>query len=106
MRNYRTSDNTARIIHEILAYLSDHPYAQDTLEGITEWWLLEQSIKHQVSKVRAALSELVERGLVIERRRQSVPISYCINPERVSEVQTMVGRGLDGHIVEATSSEV
>jgi len=33
-------------MREILAYLADHPDAQDTLAGIFEWWLLERKITY------------------------------------------------------------
>ena len=36
-----------KIGNEILACLIDHPNARDTLDGIVEWWLLEQQIKFQ-----------------------------------------------------------
>jgi len=33
-----------RYLQEILEYLRKHPEASDTLEGIAEWWLLNQRI--------------------------------------------------------------
>src|SRR5262245_39788913 len=44
---------------EILAYLVHHPKAQDTFEGIVEWWLLERYIERQRAAVEAAMEELV-----------------------------------------------
>ena len=51
--------------NNILAYLVDHPKAQDTLEGIVEWWLLEQKITYETARVKEALSELVNRGMIL-----------------------------------------
>lgn len=49
---------------EILEYLTRHPQAQDTVEGIAEWWILEQQAHASAAKVKAALDRLVARGLV------------------------------------------
>jgi len=56
-----------QVVYKILAYLSEHPQAQDTLEGIVEWWLLEQQIKCRTVQVKEALAELVARGFVLAR---------------------------------------
>ena len=55
-----------QIAHEILAYLAEHPEAEDTLDGIVRWWLLEQKIKYQTNMVREAIAELVGEGLLLE----------------------------------------
>lgn len=59
-----TTDDESEIAREILAYLSDHPQANDTLEGIIEWWLLERKIRNQSAAVKEALEGLIEKGLV------------------------------------------
>lgn len=71
---------------EILAYLSEHAEAQDTLDGIMHWWLLEREIRHQTGLVKKALGELVDRGLVIERKTWNTRAHYRINPEKVSQI--------------------
>ncbi len=52
------------IAREILAYLSDHPDAQDTLDGIVQWWLLERKIKQSQKLVKEVLSSLVKKNLL------------------------------------------
>jgi len=52
---------------EILAHLLAHPEAEETLEGIAEWWLLERTIERRLREVEAALDRLVAEGL-LERR--------------------------------------
>jgi len=42
-----------------MAYLTARSTAQDTLEGIVEWWLLEQKVDQATSDVKAALAQLV-----------------------------------------------
>lgn len=56
----------SEIARQILDYLADHPDAQDTLEGIIRWWLLDTKIKYQQELVKEALAELVEKGFVLE----------------------------------------
>ena len=49
---------------DILAYLLQHPKAEDTVEGIVEWWLLQQRIMQALTLVRNALAELIAKGFV------------------------------------------
>ena len=51
-----------QIEQQILKYLADNPAAQDTLRGITEWWLFKQRVVETESDVHAALTRLVARG--------------------------------------------
>lgn len=85
----------AQIVNEILAYLSEHPDAQDTLEGIVRWWLLEQEIKRERDKVKEALNELVNRGLVIERKGSNAQVRYLINRDKLKEIQELLKKGAE-----------
>lgn len=62
-------------------YLSKNPEAADTLEAITEWWLLEQKINYEISRVSEALNELVDKGLVLKVKRADSRIYYRLNKE-------------------------
>jgi Fe2+ or Zn2+ uptake regulation protein len=42
--------------------LREHPEAQDTIEGITVWWVSERAIKQWLPQIRNALATLVARG--------------------------------------------
>ena len=61
---------------EILSYLGKHPQASDTLEGIVEWWLLQQKIEYQTKVVRDALAELVERGFLVKEVTRDSRVHY------------------------------
>lgn len=61
---------------EILSYLGKHPQASDTLEGIVEWWLLQQTIDCQTKVVREALAELVERGFLVKEVTKDSRVHY------------------------------
>lgn len=74
----------------ILAYLAENEDAQDTVEGIVEWWLLEQRIKQQTAAVKRALSDLVANGLVIESRGRDARAHYRINRRKLKEIRALL----------------
>lgn len=79
------------IIREILAYFVEHPEAEDTLNGILQWWLLERKIKSQTENVKEALADLVKKGLVLEYNRSSDrSVRYRINQSRYDEIQMLL----------------
>ncbi len=87
MKDDMCLNRKSQVAHEILAYLTEHPEAQDTLEGIIQWWLLEQRIKYHTTIVKEALAELVGRGLILERKNQNSPTIYRINRLKVLGAQ-------------------
>jgi predicted transcriptional regulator len=84
----------SRIAYEILAYLAKNPDAQDTIDGIVEWWLLAQHIERHVARVRSALTELVERGLILERTSTDSRTYYCLNRSREREIAEILEQKL------------
>jgi len=48
----------------ILNYLGKNPGAEDTLEGITKWWLEMKRIEASVEEVANALEVLLQKGLI------------------------------------------
>ena len=81
------------IASEILAYLVEHPQAQDTLEGIAQWWLMEQRIKQVISEVKSALKELVREGLVLEHEGSDGQARYTINLEKRAQIRARLKQG-------------
>jgi len=79
----------AEIIRRIMGYMAEHPEAQDTLDGILHWWLLEREIKFQIEKVKEALSELVQRGLILEYKSEDSRIHYRMNKNKSTEIQAL-----------------
>jgi hypothetical protein len=75
---------------EILAYLSANPAAQDTVEGVAQWWLLEQEIKNQTAEVKAALDDLVSRGLVLARKGKDNRLHYRVNRRKLREISRII----------------
>ncbi|HEX3559739.1 MAG TPA: hypothetical protein VHU19_11080 [Pyrinomonadaceae bacterium] len=78
------------IADEILGYLAVHPDAQDTLEGIVEWWLLEQKINVQTNRVRETLEGLVAEGLIVERLDTESRSLYRLNRRRRATILKMI----------------
>lgn len=56
--------DVVRIVETIKQYLSDHPLAADTLEGVVNWWLLRQRYEIAMDLVSQALEVLVQQGVV------------------------------------------
>jgi predicted transcriptional regulator len=56
------------------------------LEGIVEWWLLEQEIKRRTAAVQEALAELLARGLVQERKGRDGRMHYRLNRRKLAEI--------------------
>src|SRR5262250_2047659 len=81
------STGKRQIAHDILAYLADHPSAEDTVEGIVEWWLLDRRIRRESKKAKEALSDLVDKGLVLERAGRDARSRYRINAVRLGDIK-------------------
>ena len=84
----------SQIAQDILRYLVKHPRAEDTLEGIYEWWLLEEDIARRTTEVNEALAELVGEGLVIEGKG-SRP-HYRMNRRRYGQILARLAQDKDG----------
>jgi hypothetical protein len=79
-----SQDSVGSIAEQVLSYLSRHPEAKDTIEGITEWWLLEQRIHVAEMVVKKALADLVDRGLIVQNRAGDGKVYYSLNKERTN----------------------
>ncbi len=86
MKDDHCISNKSQIAQEILAYLADHSEAQDTLEGIIAWWLLERKIKYQKSLVQEALRELVDKGLILETQAGASQCRYRLRLQKKKEL--------------------
>src|ERR1041384_2522857 len=75
---------------EILQYLIDHPNAQDTLQGIVTWWLLERTIKHRTALVKEVLNKLVVDGLIIAQQGSDSQTHYQINRRRRQNIVSLL----------------
>lgn len=63
----------------ILGYLLENPDACDTLDGIMEWWLLNQKIRFETRIVFQAVAKLVADGVIVEQKGPDSRTIYRIN---------------------------
>jgi hypothetical protein len=81
------ADKTVQQIgYRILKYLVENPQAQDTLEGIVEWWLLDRLTMSNVNKVKEALAHLVAAHLLLARKGKESRTYYKINSHKLKEI--------------------
>ena len=83
-------DAEADIARRMLRYLTQHPSAKDTAEGIAVWWLRQQRIEQSVEAVHRALALLVARGLVLEREGPDRRRYYEVNAGRTDEIAALL----------------
>jgi Fe2+ or Zn2+ uptake regulation protein len=84
-----TSDKS-QIARQVLSYLSENAGAQDTFEGIVEWWLLQQRIKLRAAEVREALDELAARKLIVVSAGRDSRTRYHINRRKVKAIRALL----------------
>jgi hypothetical protein len=66
----------------VLAYLRRHPFAADTLEGITHWWLPQQRYLTAELRIEAVLVHLVDQGVLQLRRLPDGTAMYALDATR------------------------
>jgi hypothetical protein len=72
---------------EILAYLARQPGAQDTIDGILHWWVLDAYLRNWAPKIAKTVAQLVEQGFLEEKSSSDGKIFYHISPLYLSTVQ-------------------
>ena len=63
MADRETDDEIANAVR---AYLTEHPQAMDTVEGIAHWWLMRQHVRVQVEALSRVLHAMAEAGVLDE----------------------------------------
>ena len=80
----------AHIVRAILEYLVRNPCAQDTLEGINQWWLPQELIRTDRATLGEAITELVKRKLILQSKRRDSQIHYRINVRKSQEIKAIL----------------
>jgi hypothetical protein len=72
---------------EILDYLARHPDAQDTIDGILHWWVLDTYVQNWGPKIAETVAQLVQRGYLEEKPSSDGKVFYHISPRYLSTLQ-------------------
>jgi hypothetical protein len=70
------------VCRRILSFLRRHPEAEDAVEAIAEWWLLERDTRFELDRVQEALHRLVRRKQVLVRSQPGGRAYYRANRAR------------------------
>ena len=65
--------------HAVLGYLTQHPDAADTLDGIVGWWLPQQRFETERLRIEQALVHLVELGQLRRDRLPGGAVLYALS---------------------------
>jgi hypothetical protein len=81
-----------RLACQLLTYMADNPDAEDTFEGIVEWWLLQQRIEYEMNRVKDALSFLVSNHLLLEQSGLDSRVFYRLNKSKLEDIREIIKR--------------
>ena len=86
MADGRVALDEVSLARDILQYLSRHPQAKDTPEGIASWWHQQHRIERAVREVFQALELLTARGLIVGRPGPDLRRYYELNVQHLDEI--------------------
>jgi hypothetical protein len=72
---------------EILDYLARQPDAQDTIDGILHWWVLDAYIRKWAPKIAETVTQLVDRGFLEQRSSADGQVFYRVSARYLSTLQ-------------------
>ena len=77
-------DDVESVAAEIMGYLQERPMASDSLDGIAQWWLVQQAIVKNINLVEQALEQLANEGKVSKKTNTNSDAIYSLNPTNKS----------------------
>ena len=80
----------SRVALAILDYLSKNQQAQDTLQGIAQWWLPQQHIETNRATLKGALAELVAKGFILESKGKDAQTHYRVNHRKLRQIAATI----------------
>ena len=64
-----------------------HPEAQDTLDGILHWWVLDACVKKWAPKIAETVAQLVEQGFLEQKPSADGQVFYRVSARYLSTLQ-------------------
>jgi len=80
----------AEISHALLSYLFENTAANDTLEGIVEWWLLDRQLRQEIAAVKQVLDDFVETKLILRSETGDGRFHYRINRRKQKQIRALL----------------
>ena len=62
------------------------------MEGIVEWWLLDQQIERHMAAVEDALAELLAKEFIVARQGPDSRTYYRLNQSKYGEIRSLLNR--------------
>lgn len=84
------SPKDAAVTRQVLGYFVRNPEAVDSLEGITRWRLLEETIHQQVKATQEAINWLVERGVLEQKQGPGLPPLFSLDPAHKDDAERLL----------------
>jgi len=72
---------------EILDYLARHPDAQDTIDGILHWWVLDACVQKWAPRIAETVAQLVEQGFLEQKRSADGNVIYHASAHYLAMLQ-------------------
>ena len=82
-----SSGRRQALMRQILQYLTAHPDAKDTVEGILKWWLPGHPVQWKKEEVQAALDHFVSKGWLAKRDLAASRELYCLKKDQLKTIK-------------------
>ena len=82
-----STDRRQALMQEILQYLTAHPDAKDTVDGILKWWLPGHPIEWEKEEVQETLDHFVSKGWLVIRPLSLSRKLYCVKKGQLKEMK-------------------
>lgn len=79
-RTFDHQQSETELTKAVLGYLAERPQAMDTLRGITEWWIMQYTLRVEVDAVAKVLRHLTDSGLLEQVGTGENPLYLLKNP--------------------------